>query len=1275
MEDLTPLQEAETYLSARGIRPETAVQYGVVLEISPMVEQLKVRLNQDFNGDRPECVIWFDAGWSKDGEGWVADTWIARLFPPVLRGGDSCKFLNAADREQRPYILPPSWRQSRNLLEPVIIAEGPTRGLLLTQNGFCAISVAGVWNITAKRTAVEEQQGAKFKAHADLRRWMWNGRRVLLGYDQDYRSNETVLYAVIRNIVLFSALGAEVEILQWDIAKGKGLDDLVVAEAGLDLEKQKAVLDRLIADALSADQFLKPAHVDLVATELSRIEMTQSRRHQLAKEWAKPLHTTAEALKESKRESSIPLGGNVNGFMGADPEEPWVGKVDLAEVLWGMLELLCSFVVMDEYKAVVRIFWDAFTWGCKDAFYLPLLVTTSPEPECGKTAAMEIDVALCRNSFRGASISDGSIHRLVGTFHPTLFVDEAEAIIKDRPNTVAVLNAGYQHGTPIPRFNMETGLFEIFECDCAKAVSGIGTFLGEATASRALINRMTRATPEELKKIRDIAFFDPTGQAVIDLRRQLLAWFTTHREEYGKLCRQIMLEMPEEIRARRKNSFSSLFAIAKLAGGEWMSVLSDAALLLLEDNARHAPVSLEHRLLMDCYLVITTHPELITLEVAKKPFIKTHDLIQQLHGLPETPWVAMPKSGKPLTSEKLFYLLKEYEIRSAKNSACNARGIYIEYLLKQAEKFGAPPKPPTPPEESPPSSQSSPSSGGSPVSDGSGTGPINPKNTADASDLKKEPVYTPHNLSDPSDPSYSLGENPHEDRTGRTGRTGCEGYKQPPFSENGPSFTGLTGKWERPQDYLAETAVYFNALLAVPDRWIAIDIETTAPIKLGKNKRPLKTRDALNPWIGQVRLIAICDGDRVLQLDLFEQPQEKVDALQAFSTCGWIAHNAIFDLVYLRVHFGITPPAVFCTQIANAILTNGRLHHGISDGEVKEIELEVIKDGKTGKKKKPKASTLNSLKRALFDTLGVNLPKELGDSNWGGQLSPEQFEYSRRDVIHLPPMASHHVHKLRENGLETVAMLEMALLPVVIDMKYHGFAVDREKVAKREKFYTELTEEKAGFVRSLLGSGCPKLGDNRKSGGLLDWIQNLTGVRLRNMEYASLLAWGHPIGEALVDYKQHDKRLKVFRALLKHSAWDGKIHATLNQMGTVTGRFSCREINLQQLERGPELFRDCMIASGPDRVLVCGDSRHVELRTACIFASAATGVRILMDIFLQGENADPHKHTAANILECPLERVSKDGRQKAKAVNFGLLFGQRAEGLMEYARDTYCAVP
>ena len=81
-------------------------------------------------------------------------------------------------------------------------------------------------------------------------------------------------------------------------------------------------------------------------------------------------------------------------------------------------------------------------------------------------------------------------------------------------------------------------------------------------------------------------------------------------------------------------------------------------------------------------------------------------------------------------------------------------------------------------------------------------------------------------------------------------------------------------------------------------------------------------------------------------------------------------------------------------------LTNGRLHHGVSDGEVKVIELEVTKDGKAaGKKKKQKASTLNALKRAVFDTLGISIPKEFGGSNWGEQLSPEQLEYSRQNVL------------------------------------------------------------------------------------------------------------------------------------------------------------------------------------------------------------------------------------------------------------------------------------
>ena len=175
-------------------------------------------------------------------------------FPPLFAGRET-KFLNPAGSVLRPYILPSSLELVSRLDVPVIVTEGPVRSLLLSQSGLCSISVVGVWNTAAKRTEEEKAKGEKLKPHQDLIPWSWSGRRVLLAFDQDYRSNQSVLHALIRNLVLFSALGASVDVLQWEPNEGKGLDDYVFGQAGLDITEQKQALQKLVAEGVSAGRF------------------------------------------------------------------------------------------------------------------------------------------------------------------------------------------------------------------------------------------------------------------------------------------------------------------------------------------------------------------------------------------------------------------------------------------------------------------------------------------------------------------------------------------------------------------------------------------------------------------------------------------------------------------------------------------------------------------------------------------------------------------------------------------------------------------------------------------------------------------------------------------------------------------------------------------------------------------------------------------------------------------------------------------------------------
>jgi DNA polymerase I len=137
-------------------------------------------------------------------------------------------------------------------------------------------------------------------------------------------------------------------------------------------------------------------------------------------------------------------------------------------------------------------------------------------------------------------------------------------------------------------------------------------------------------------------------------------------------------------------------------------------------------------------------------------------------------------------------------------------------------------------------------------------------------------------------------------------------------------------------------------------------------------------------------------------------------------------------------------------------------------------------------------------------------------------------------------------------------------------------------------------------------------------------------------------------------------------ALLEAITPDGRIYAQYNPLGAVSGRFSSSGPNLQQINRAGAM-RGAFCAL-PGRVLVILDYSQLELRVAALLSRDGT----MLTAFMAGE--DLHVQTASIVLRKSLEEVTKGDRQTAKAVNFGLLFGQRAKGLVAYARANYGVV-
>ncbi len=247
---------------------------------------------------------------------------------------------------------------------------------------------------------------------------------------------------------------------------------------------------------------------------------------------------------------------------------------------------------------------------------------------------------------------------------------------------------------------------------------------------------------------------------------------------------------------------------------------------------------------------------------------------------------------------------------------------------------------------------------------------------------------------------------------------------------------------------------------------------------------------------------------------------------------------------------------------------------------------------------------------------------------------------------------------IRKAQMERVWQLECRLVPVVRAIQEAGLGVDRNKLSA----YVKLYERDVGRLERELRAQFRSPTNLNSPTQLLAGLRNL-GCLLTSTKEDDLLASGHPVAKQVVEWRKPARILRFSQSYLEASGADGRIHATFDQIGADTGRFSCAEPNLQGVGRSHDL-RACFVpASGCSFVIA--DYSQIELRLAALLAQDET----MLTAFRQGR--DIHVTTAALIQGKPPETVSKHDRQLAKAVNFGLLYGQQAEGLVRYARSKY----
>ena len=401
---------------------------------------------------------------------------------------------------------------------------------------------------------------------------------------------------------------------------------------------------------------------------------------------------------------------------------------------------------------------------------------------------------------------------------------------------------------------------------------------------------------------------------------------------------------------------------------------------------------------------------------------------------------------------------------------------------------------------------------------------------------------------------------------------------------------------------------------------VALDIETYGE----------RRGDGLDPWAGDIRLLSLCvEGQEPWIWDLRAIGYDLGELKTALEAVEIIAHNAKFDLLWLRVKCGLRATRVFCTLVAARLLSAG------------------TKPG-------------NDLDKCLERYLGIAPAPDHSRSDWGSMfLIDDQLAYAARDVAHLHELASTVWGEIERARLDVVADLEFSLVPVIVEMETAGIAVDKAKLREIE---TKARSSAAGFASLLRNElHLPALNPGSPRQLLKALISQ--GIKVADTNEETLKAADDAeIIPLILDYRGAEKLAQQAASLLECVKQDGRIHGRFDPTGTATGRFSSKDPNLQNVGRGE--LRTCFVPE-PGNKLIVADYSQIELRAAAVIA----GETKMIEAYKNG--VDLHKQTAAEVLNKLLEDVTKQDRQLSKATNFGLLYGQSAPGLVRYAASSY----
>jgi DNA polymerase I-like protein with 3'-5' exonuclease and polymerase domains len=289
-------------------------------------------------------------------------------------------------------------------------------------------------------------------------------------------------------------------------------------------------------------------------------------------------------------------------------------------------------------------------------------------------------------------------------------------------------------------------------------------------------------------------------------------------------------------------------------------------------------------------------------------------------------------------------------------------------------------------------------------------------------------------------------------------------------------------------------------------------------------------------------------------------------------------------------------------------------------------------------------------------------------SNWNLELTAAQLEYAARDAAVLLPLREKLIERLKAESLVKCAQLEFECVMPVVDLELAGIFMHKDRWLEQLGIVEKRREELAEQLQSVLAEessqgslfGGPQREDiNLDSQQQLTKALNRLGIQLpdstRNWKLQPLAAQ-YPIIATLLEYRTVQKALTSYGTNMIEmiNPVTKRLHADFRQIGAPTGRFACTNPNIQQVPHAVE-YRRCFSGHPEGRKLIIADYSQIELRILAEFS----GDRGFADAFNSG--ADLHRVTAAQVFNTGLDQVTKEQRDFAKRLNFGVVYGIGAQ--------------